>query len=395
MLASPTPPQNNSVCLIVLVHEYDEPLKQCLRSAIPFIDHWVFIDFSGEQALPSDLSALLDQRRGERVVEQYGGYAGALNRALVTAQAHADYALILESDEQLCMLSDKLIDDAEPSIFNLQLKRNGYAEWSPRLLPLNHQLRFKNSLSLRLSDNLSRRELALSSAFITAPQRANWRRKLAPQEQKLAAQLVQQAPNDAELKLDLARLELRRNELQAATDLLEQLRTMDTRANVQWLVNYLLSNINIASTGALRADKSQATGTSEPRYQTAQRLIQRCIEIDPSRAEPYMRQIALLKHAGKLRQARQSCELIVDVGEPILVNYLEPSIYQYLARLELADICYQLEDIAACRKAAGKIKSAADIPAAAARKIAYLSHAKQQTDPIARVQSIRDLQASQ
>lgn len=125
-----------TVCLSMIVRNEAPCLARCLESVRPFIDAWVIVDTGSSDETPMLPRRILHDVPGEVVHRTWKDFATNRNEALELAWEKADYALVIDADDEL----ERVVpDQARPrlelvEIVHLLVQHGTDQHWRPHIV---------------------------------------------------------------------------------------------------------------------------------------------------------------------------------------------------------------------------------------------------------------------
>ncbi len=87
------------VCLNMIVKNEAHLIERCLRSVRPYVDSWAIVDTGSTDGTQDVIRALLADLPGELIDRPWVDFAHGRNQALQLAREHGDYALMIDADD--------------------------------------------------------------------------------------------------------------------------------------------------------------------------------------------------------------------------------------------------------------------------------------------------------
>jgi glycosyltransferase involved in cell wall biosynthesis len=89
------------ICLNMIVRNEAHVIERCLASVKPHIDHWVIVDTGSTDDTPARIAAALSGVPGTLHHRPWRDFGHNRSEAMTLAQAHGEYLLFLDADEEL------------------------------------------------------------------------------------------------------------------------------------------------------------------------------------------------------------------------------------------------------------------------------------------------------
>ena len=344
-----------TICLVILLRPGTEITRQCLESVAPFIDSWVILGCQHEPEQPEQLdesgkrvTEILGHLPGQTVDHDFTGFSDAYSHAFSLARGIADTVLMLEANEQIQCLDSGIFLPRGAEIGLLEIRNPRFSLRQPRLLRSDITVEYLDSATgqagqLLFDDNhicdtvadvnilphLHDDGLRVANDVLTL----NY--DIARLQSRLDTDWAQaDSPARLNILLSIAHSWLEANEAKKAAKYFEAVtdqitdadQTNANMAELYWQARYFLSAIH----------------TSQNRLQPALDLLSACITQDLERLEPFMRLAEIFAANNEPERALTLIELAVDVPQPLLARYFEPSIYHYCARMMAAKLSARL-----------------------------------------------------
>ena len=347
-----------TICLVILLRPGTEITSQCLESVAPFIDSWVILVCQPAPDQPDHQLNQLDES-GKRVTEILGhlpgktvhrdftGIEDAWSHALQSAREMADTVLMLETDERIQCLDSGIFLPRGAEIGLVEIRHPRFSLRQPRLLRSGVTVEYLDSVTGQagqilfddnhICDTVTHVNILphLQDDGRVARDIPTLSGDVARLQSRLDADPAQAAsPARLNILLTIAHSWLEADEDEKAAKyfeaVIEQLTDADqangNMAELDWQARYFLSVIH----------------TSQNRIGPALDLLSACITQDLERLEPFMRLAEIFEANNEPERALTLIELAVDVPQPLLARYFEPSIYHYCARMMAAKLSARL-----------------------------------------------------
>ncbi|MBP1179089.1 glycosyltransferase [Methylobacterium sp. PvR107] len=132
-----------TVCLSMIVKNEAHVIRRCLDSVRSFIDYWIVVDTGSTDGTQDVIRAAMADRPGRLVEQPWVDFAFNRTEALKLARPHADYTLIIDADDELIVpegfVLPKLADagymftilDGKTEYFRIQMVSNRF-DWHYR-----------------------------------------------------------------------------------------------------------------------------------------------------------------------------------------------------------------------------------------------------------------------
>ncbi len=365
-----------TICLAIVLRPGTEITRKCLESAAPFIDSWVILACQpprragrGNQPPESGerITEILGHLPGQTVHHDCTGFAAAWSHAFSLAREMADTVLMLEPDERIQCFDSGISLAPGAEIGLLEIRTPRFSLRQPRLLRSDAAVEFLDSATGQAGqirfDDRHVCEAAPHVNLLPRLQDDGIRLKKIPDLNDDIARLHSRLGSDSVLAASPAGLNVLLSTahsclqagktkkavkyFQAVADQVtgEDL-TDGNRTELYWQARYFLALIH----------------TSKNRIPEALDLLSACITQDLERLEPFMRLAEIFEANHELERAATLIELTVDVPQPLLARYSEPSIYHYSARMMAAKLNARLGRTDAAIEHADKLGLHQDLP---------------------------------
>lgn len=369
------PAQSNAtICLCLVIYPGRSGLERCLKSAQGFIDAWVVVDLSNQSGTQAIVAGSLGHLPGGYSQQTFISQAEAKNFALREAENFSDLALLLECDEELLVLENHLNLGSEYTLGMIEVRHSGYSLRESRLIRLKQGATMQNVITPTIKSIEQYAATLLPKVAINCTSPGAWRTATHTRDVALIRAELEQSPNNHALKLEYAKRLIAQKQFDEAEALLLALSDSEPARELTWMANYLLGN--------LAAEAEQLSEAKE--------AFQQCIELDAGRAEPYMRIMLILSQENRLNDALEVGKLIIDLEPAAHADYIEPSVYLFAAKLELAELFFRVGDTENTRLIARSVAKHGEIPKPSLNRIKYLADAPDQSDPVARALQIQN-----
>ncbi len=410
-----------TICLTIVLRSGAEITRKCLESAAPFIDSWVILVCQSERrwgtslpleeespyigdelkepditpplrgshtpqsgcgggygggygggALPPEaderITEILGHLPGKTIQRDFTDFADAWSHAWQSAREMADMVLMLEADERIqCFDSSGISLPHGAEIGLVEIRTPRFSLRQPRLLRSDVTVEYLDSATGQAGQLLFDDHYVCDAAphVHICPRLRNdgIRFRKTPTLKDDIAQLhsrldVDPAPADSPARLNIllstGRACLQSGKTGKAMKYFETVANQVTEADLEdgnmaelyWQARYFLGVIH----------------TSKNRIPPALDLLSACIEQDLERLEPFMRLAEIFEANNEAERALTLIELAVDVSQPALARYFEPSVYHYGARMMAANLSAGLGRTDAAIDHAGKLGLRQNLP---------------------------------
>lgn len=122
-----------TVCLNMIVKDEEHVLARCLESVLPFIDAWAIIDTGSSDGTQEVVRKVLGHLPGELRERPWVDFSHNRNEALEVARGRADYALLMDADNELVAESGAGLGDLDLDSYNAEF-RHGDNTYHQKLL---------------------------------------------------------------------------------------------------------------------------------------------------------------------------------------------------------------------------------------------------------------------
>jgi glycosyltransferase involved in cell wall biosynthesis len=321
------------ICLSMIVKDESAVIERCLRSVKPFVQAWAISDTGSSDGTQDIVRRVMAGLPGELIERPWSDFATNRNHALDLARRHGDYALVIDADE---------VFEADPGFSWGALVEPGYllefVYGSTRyrrlaLARLDAGWRWQGVLHESLV-----RDGVTDAAFIDGARIRVFsdgsRSRLAPAEKYARdAEVLRRAlldePDNSRYAFYLAQ------SLRDAGRTAEAIAAYERRAAMGgWIDEVYYSRLQV---GLLK----RASGAS---YADALAALVDAVDCAPLRAEALVELARHLRENGRLALARQFAHAATRLPQPADALIVEPSVYEWRARDELAVACFACGD---------------------------------------------------
>ena len=307
---------SNTICLAILIKPNTTLSDTALLSAKPFIDHWVICSQGlqeQDQLFVRNTLAGIDGHFMSGPMNHYGDAKTAL---LAQAQTHADWVLLLDLNEELCVLEPVLSLPANADVGVLDIAKKNVVVSEARLFRSTAKVFFNYPAAEQAVLGGLEVDFASSFSISSHADQPDWVGDIVANRFLLDA-VLGEFEVDANLLMALGLIELSSGQLDLALTHFEGIYMLAAAEPVLWMAHYLAGNICLA--------KQQHQGAIE-HWQAA-------FELTPTRAEPLFRLAKMHFDESDFRTAGLLAEQAGSIDKPVEVSYHEPSIYTHTAAL--------------------------------------------------------------
>lgn len=307
-------PTRNTLCLALFVKPNAQISDSLLLDVKPFIDSWVICSQGVSEPDRQRISNSLAGIDGEfiesplrRTVNHYGEVRSVL---LKKAQSRADIALMLEANEQLCVLGSLPAIPLDCDAAYIDIVRGRATTRELRIFRREADVTFDYPIGEPVS-LANAKTSYLHAVSILGPESHDiWNKDQVANRFLIDAALGRFVAS-AELSLTLGKIELSHGKIDLALEHLHSVLSMGETDSILWMANYLAGGICAAQSN----------------FVTALKHWQAAFELVPERAEPLMRLAELHFEQEDYQTAALLAEQVSDIEKPLSVDYYEPTVY--------------------------------------------------------------------
>lgn len=290
--------------------------ESTLICAKPFISHWVIY---AEELSKDDkflIETILSDVPGIIITDDAQHYDVAINKLFSIAQQYSNWMLLLDGNEELCVLMPKIMVPTNANIGILQIERGDTIKLEARLFKSDAQVSFLyptlSSIAFNNDDacfipTFSVRGHLDSGCFA----------KGTLSNRFLLDAVLGKYEINAPLSLTLGEIELENGHLDLALTHFERIPKLAKSGDILWMAHYLAGGVYLSKANLPEALRQWHTA----------------FELQPNRAEPLFRIAELHFHEKDYNTAALLAEQALEIEKPKNVDYLEPTIYEHKSTL--------------------------------------------------------------
>ncbi|MEN1729320.1 MAG: glycosyltransferase [Pseudomonadota bacterium] len=323
------------VCLVMIVRNEAHVIQRCLDSVRSLITRWCIVDTGSSDDTAQLIQETLKDLPGELHHRPWVDFGHNRSESLALARDQGDWLLLIDADEEL-VISEDFTPPSDSRIHAWQIKQKPGGEtefYLPRLLRSDHPWRFEAVLHEYLASDRPFEQARLQGLtqighFDSA------RNQQSPEEKyrrdaQLLAYTIEKHGDDPRYQFYLAQ------SLRDAGQLEESLSAYRKRARMAgWDEEVYCSLFEVARLlERLRASSSD--------------IVQAYLEAwnaRPTRAEPLSELARVHRLAEQHAAAHLFAERACQISQPDDSLFLDPSVYQWRAKDELAIASYWMGD---------------------------------------------------
>ncbi|RBP50616.1 glycosyltransferase [Arenicella xantha] len=325
---------SKAICLAIFIKPNTQISEASLLTAKPFIDRWIISGESLEAQQEGLIRNALAGVEGHFVGNAKNDYGQAKCALLREAQLSADWVLMLDANEELCVFTPRLQIPEAADIGLLDIKRGKSVTSEARLFSANAKVTFSYPVAEYPSAN-GDNSVQVSGCAVRSHTPSQSLLEDRVVNRFLLDSVLGKYPRSAELSLLLGKVELANGQLKPALLHFEAIRDLMASDTISWTAHYLAGVICSAQRNLVRAIYH---------WQAA-------FDLMPDRAEPLMRLAELHYTEEDYGSAARLTAEIADMDRPVSVDYYEPDIYRYTAEVLKAHAWHKLgrsEEAIAC-----------------------------------------------
>jgi len=335
--------EKKTICLNMIVKDESAVIRRALTSVKPLIDYWVIVDTGSTDDTKEIIQEFLKDIPGELHERPWVNFAHNRNEALQLAKGKADFALLIDADEELVFDADFKLPELELQRYYALLLDIDAKCQRELLIDLNMDWEWKGVLHEQLCCSLPLIKSQMIEGVLNLPHTGESARSRDPNKYKKDALLLEAAlekePNNSRYAFYLAQSYRAAKDYKRSLQAYEKRITMgDCPQEVFWSL-YLV--------GQLRELLGENSATVVKSYWDA-------YNFRPSRAEPLYRLADHYERTGcpLLGYCIAKHALSIPLSRDIV--FVEEWMYQYGALLVLARCAHALqrydETAQCCRK---------------------------------------------
>lgn len=301
-----------TLCLALLAKPNTQISDVLLLNVKPFIDSWVICSEALSEQDESRIRNTLAGVQGSFIKSSLADYGQAKNTLLSTAQLYADYVLMLDASEQLCLLKANfdIPEDFDAGFIDILRAKTITPEL--RLFSATADVTFNYPTGEHISIGDGKTAYVDTCSIQgQAPYQA-WKEDPVVNRFLLDA-VLGKFDASADLSLTLAKIELAHGKLDIALEHINAVLNYAAADTILWMAHYLAGGICVA----------------QQDFPKAIEHWQAAFELMPERAEPLIRLAELHFEKKDYQTAALLADEISDFRKPQLMDYFEPDVYGY------------------------------------------------------------------
>ena len=310
------------VCLAMLVCNESATIKRCLNSVAGFIDSYFILDTGSTDDTRDIIQQATEHISGTLEQVEFTSFSDLRQRLFARASLNSDLVLFMDADETLHSVSQCLTLNHDLDVGWVEVATANYSLMQPRLIRVATQVECIGAYaeSIEFPDDVKQGILDTVRIHHHCDGiRHTDRQHLGDEEQYLLGKIV---PHEcATTYLNLARVYLRKNDIEKAREMLLQCCQVDSADASKWQAHYFLGVIFEASASSM--------AEASAHYQNAFNLA-------PDRAEPLYRLIKMQIANNEFKTAEGLANIAAEMIVPIHTAYFERRVYE--------------QEIAACQR---------------------------------------------
>jgi glycosyltransferase involved in cell wall biosynthesis len=335
-------PDQDGLCLVMIVRNEAPMIRRCLASVRPIIDYWVVVDTGSTDGTQQIVAECLEGVPGELFERPWVGFAHNRTEAIGFARGHGRYALVVDADELVETSDDFSKESLTADAYLVVANHTGMTYLRQQILRNDLPWRYEGVLHEEAFCAQSRRvEIASGIRMLAGHAGARARD---PTTFRRDALLLETAllsePDNTRYVFYLAQAYRDAGDFELATRYYRRRSEMGGSRDEIWVSLYMIARMRELTRG--------------PRATLVEEYL-KAFQFEPLRAEPLYRIGAHFRQGGEHHVARLFLLQGLQVPSPPLTALLvERDVYQYQLALEYAAACSGAgahdEAIAACNR---------------------------------------------